>query len=84
MTAHCSPNSSCRNTNGSYDCKCDPGFKLKSSSNDIIDNPETIECIPDNTSINAEENANRLNKNKGKKKRKKKVTIKRSDYSNFL
>ena len=75
MTAHCSPNSSCRNKNGSYECKCDPGFTLNSPDDDIIDNPENIQCIPIDTSINAEENGHRPNKNKGKKKRKKKVEV---------
>ena len=75
MTAHCPPNSSCRNKNGSYECKCEPGFTLRSSDNNIIDNPETIRCVPNDTSINAEGNDNRHNKNKKKKKRKKKVKL---------
>ena len=29
MTAHCPPNSSCKNRNGSYECKCNSGFTLK-------------------------------------------------------
>lgn len=84
MTAHCPPNSSCRNRNGSYECKCDPGFIIQSSDKESIDNPETIQCFPDDTSINAEENGNRTNKGKRNKKRKKKVKIKCLTYNDFL
>ena len=75
MTAHCPPNSSCKNRNGSYDCKCDPGFSPKSSTKEIVDNAETIRCVPTDTLNTIEENGNRHNKNKRKKKRKKKVKL---------
>ena len=75
MTAHCPPNSSCKNRNGSYECKCNSGFELKSSDQDHLSHNDAVECVPikDNMHINGT-GENGAKKNKKNKKRKKKVS----------
>ena len=74
MTAHCPPNSSCKNRNGSYECKCNKGFSSRSSDQDSPSYNEAIHCIPTIDNMQDKEDyGNGAAKNKGKKKRKKKV-----------
>ena len=74
MTAHCPSNSNCINRNGSYECKCNPGFVSKTSNQDISSLNESFECVPskDISQVN-EKNGTNGSKTKKKKKRKKKV-----------
>ena len=75
MTAHCPSNSSCKNRNGSYECKCNSGFTERGSDQDVFSHNDAIECVPskDNMHINGD-NEIGAKKDKKKKKRKKKVS----------
>ena len=76
MTAHCPPNSNCKNRNGGYECKCNPGFTSKLPNIDTADTVEAFQCVPDNvTTINKNDSANLPNKNKNKKKKKHKKKV---------
>ena len=69
MTAHCPPNSSCKNRNGSYECKCNSGFTLQSSDQASSSHNEAIECVPskDNMHIIGDnENGDKKDKKKGR------------------
>ena len=74
MTAHCPPNSSCKNRNGSYECKCNSGFTPRTLSQDNSSLSESLQCIPRQDDLHAKEKSEtKDSKNKKKKKRKKKV-----------